>query len=142
MVTEAAARMAAESGRGVHVVHAAEAAIGGDVGVYGEGLDAAGALVSRHLEQLAMHRVPAEGQILLHATDHGAAGRMVAEYANAVGAAAIVIGAPTHGGLTALIDESSSRELMRLAQSHVLIINPAAPVQSAMPVAAETAGAL
>jgi MFS transporter, ACDE family, multidrug resistance protein len=142
MVTEAAARMAAESGRGVHVVHATEAAIGGDVGVDGEDLDAAGALVCRHLEQLAMHRVPAEGQILLHATDHGAAGRMVAEYANAVGAAAIVIGAPTHGGLTALIDESSSRELMRLAQSHVLIINPAAPVQSAMPVAAETAGAL
>jgi MFS transporter, ACDE family, multidrug resistance protein len=142
MVVEAAARMAAESGRGVHVVHAREAAIGGDVAVDGEDLNAARALVTRHLEQLAMHRVPAEGRILLHATDHGAAGRMVAEYANAVGAGAIVIGAPTHGGLTALIDESSSRELMRLAHGHVLIINPAAPVQSSMPVAAGTAGAI
>ena len=109
MVTEAAARIAAESGRVVHVVHAREAAVGGDVGVDGEDLDSARALVSRHLDQLAMHRVPAEGQILLHATDHGAAGRMVAEYANAVGAATIVIGAPTHGGLPALMDGSSSR---------------------------------
>jgi len=141
MVTEAAARMAAESGRAVHVVHAREAAIGADVGVDGEDPDAASALVYHHLDQLVMHRVPAERQILLHATDHGAAGRMIAEYANTVGAAAIVIGAPTHSGLPALIDGSSSRELLRLAHSDVLIINPAAPAQSALPAAAETAGA-
>jgi ACDE family multidrug resistance protein len=142
MVTEAAARIAAESGRAVHVVHAREAAVGGDVGVDGEDLDSARALVSRHLDQLATHRVPAEGQILLHAADHGAAGRMVAEYANAVGAGTIVIGAPTHGGLPALMDASSSRELLRLTRSNVLIINPAAPEQSALRPVAETAGAL
>jgi MFS transporter, ACDE family, multidrug resistance protein len=141
IVTEAAARMAAESGWAVYVVHAREAAIAGDVGIDGEDLGAANDLVSRHLAQLAMHRMPAEGQILLHATGHGAAGRMVAEYANAIGAAAIVIGAPSHGGLPALIDGSSSRELLRVAQGNVLIINPAAPIQPALPVAAETAGA-
>ena len=59
----------------------------------------------------------------------------------AVGAATIVIGAPSHGGLPALIDGSSSRELLRLATSDVMIINPAAPAQSAEPPAAETAGA-
>ena len=133
--------MAAESGRAVHVVHAIEAAVGGDVGVEGEAPEAARAIVGRHLEQLAMHRVPAEGQILLHAADHGAAGRMVAEYANAVGAAAIVIGAPAHGGLPELIDGSSSRELLRRANSNVLIVNPAAPLQAAVPAAAEIAGA-
>jgi MFS transporter, ACDE family, multidrug resistance protein len=141
LVTEAAARMAVESRKAVHVVHAHEAAIGGDVGVDGEDLDTARALVARHLDQLAAHRVPAEGQILLHATDHGAAGRMVAEYANAVGASTVVIGAPTHGGLPALIDGSSSRELLRLALSDVLIINPAAPAQADLPLAAEPAGA-
>ncbi len=141
LVAEAAARMAAESGRAVHVVHAREAAIGGDVGVDGEDLDAAKSVVRRHLDQLAAHRVPAEGQLLLHATDHGAAGRMIAEYANAIGASTVVIGAPTHGGLPALVDGSSSRELLRLARSNVLIVNPAGPAHAALPVAAETAGA-
>jgi ACDE family multidrug resistance protein len=141
LVAEAAARMAAESGRAVHVVHAREAAIGGDVGVDGEDLDEAKSVVRRHLDQLAAHRVPAEGQLLLHATDHGAAGRMIAEYANAIGASTVVIGAPTHGGLPALVDGSSSRELLRLARSDVLIVNPAGPAHAALPVAAETAGA-
>ncbi len=141
MVAEAAARMAAESGRSVHVVHAREAAVGGDVGVDGEDLDDARAVVRRHLDRLTAHRVPGEGQILLHATDHGAAGRMIAEYANGVGASTVVIGAPTHGGLPALVDGSSSRELLRLTNTDVLIINPAAPAQSDLPLAAEPAGA-
>jgi MFS transporter, ACDE family, multidrug resistance protein len=128
MVTEAAARLAAQDGQSVHVVHAREAAVGGDTGIEGEDLVAAGELVRRHLDQLAAHRVRAEGQLLLHAADHGAAGRMVAEYGNAVGAATIVIGAPTHGGLLAAMDASSSRELLRVAQSNVLIINPDAPL--------------
>ena len=79
------------------------------------------------LDRLAAHDVPAEGQILLHAADHGAAGRMVAEYANTVGASTIVVGAPTHGGLPALIDGSATRELWRHARSNVLIVNPDAP---------------
>jgi MFS family permease len=129
LVVEAAGRLAALDGQAVHVVHAREAAVGGDVAVDGEDLEAARALVRRHLTQLAAHRVPAEGQILLHAADHGAAGRMVAEYAAAVGAGTIVIGAPTHGGLPAAIDGSTSRELLRAAASNILIVNPAAPAQ-------------
>ncbi|HSZ45309.1 MAG TPA: universal stress protein, partial [Streptosporangiaceae bacterium] len=104
-----------------------EAAVGGDVAADGEALDSARSLVGRYVDQVTAHRVPAVGQILLHAADHGAAGRMVAEYANGVGATTIVIGAPTHGGLPVLMDESTSRELMRTATSNVLIINPAAP---------------
>jgi len=85
----------------------------------------------------AAHQVAAEGQILLHAADHGAAGRMVAEYANAVRAAVIVIGAPSHGGLSAGLDESMSHELLRTAQSSVLIVNPDAPLSfAALPSAA------
>jgi MFS transporter, ACDE family, multidrug resistance protein len=133
MVTEAAARMAAADGDAVHVVHAREAAVGSDVAVDGEDLGTARELVQKHLDQLAAHRVPAEGQILLHAADHGAAGRMLAEYASAVGAATIVIGAPTHGGLPVLMDASSSRELLRTTQSNVLIINPAAPLPAGAP---------
>jgi nucleotide-binding universal stress UspA family protein len=84
-------------------------------------------MVRAHLDRLAAHHVPAEGQILLHAADHGAAGRMVAEYANGIGADTIVVGAPSHGGLAALMDGSASRELWRHARSNVLVVNPDAP---------------
>ena len=128
LVTEAAGVLAADRGGVVHVVHTQEEATAGDVAIDGESLDSARAIVRNHLDWLAAHHVPAEGQILLHAADHGAAGRMVAEYANTVGASTIVVGAPTHGGLPALMDGSASHELWRLARSNVLVVNPDAPV--------------
>jgi MFS transporter, ACDE family, multidrug resistance protein len=127
LVTEAAGVLAADHGGVVHVVHTQEEATAGDVAIDGESLDAARAMVRNQLDQLAAHHVPAEGHILLHAADHGAAGRMVAEYASTVGASTIVIGASTHGGLPALMDGSASRELWRHARSNVLVVNPDAP---------------
>jgi MFS family permease len=127
LVTEAAAALAAGRGDVVHVVHTQEEATAGDVAIDGESLDAARAVVRSHLDRLAAHHVPAQGQILLHAADHGAAGRMVAEYANTVGAGTIVVGAPSHGGLAALADGSASRELWRHARSNILVVNPDAP---------------
>jgi len=127
LVTQAAGVLAADHGGVVHVVHTQEEATAGDVAIDGESLDAARAMVRNHLDQLAAHHVPAEGHILLHAADHGAAGRMVAEYASTVGASTIVIGAPTHGGLPALMDSSASHELARHTRSNVLVVNPEAP---------------
>jgi nucleotide-binding universal stress UspA family protein len=127
LVTEAAARLATGADSIVHLVHTQEDATAGDAGTDGEDLEAARAVVRNHLDLLAAHHIPAQGQILLHAPDHGTAGRMVAEYANTIGATTIVIGAPTHGGLAALMDGSASRELWRHARSNVLIINPDAP---------------
>jgi MFS transporter, ACDE family, multidrug resistance protein len=126
LVTEAAGWLAAMNGRTVHLVHAQEGVTAGETGVDGEDLDAARATVANRLRELAAHRVPAVGQVLLHAADHGAAGRLVAEYANDVGATTIVIGAPSHGGLPALMDSSASRELWRHVRSNVVIINPEA----------------
>jgi MFS family permease len=131
LVTEAAARLAQQIGAAVHVVHAREAGVATYVAVEGEDLEVARALVRDHLGQVAAHRVPAEGFLLLHAADHGAAGRMLAEYAASVSADTIVIGAPTRGGLAALMDESSSIELLKHARSHVLIVNPDAPLPAA-----------
>jgi MFS transporter, ACDE family, multidrug resistance protein len=133
LVTEAAARLARPNGRVVHVVHAAEPAIGSDAAVDGEQTQAAGALVARHLQRLTEQQVIAEGQVLLHAGDHGAAGRMVAQYASDVGAATIVIGAPRHGGLAMLMDASTSQALLRAAHTNVVIVNPAAPPVPAPP---------
>jgi MFS transporter, ACDE family, multidrug resistance protein len=131
LVTEAAAKLAAANGRTVHVVHAQEGATVSGAATDGEDLDAARTVVRNHLGRLAAHHVPAEGQVLLHASDHGAAGRMIAGYASAIGARTIVIGAPTHGGLTALMDASASRELWRHARSNILVINPDAPLAAA-----------
>ena len=103
LVTEAAAILAAGHDGVVHVVHTQEEATAGDVAIDGESLDAARALVRNHLD------------------------RLVAEYANAIGARTIVIGAPSHGGLPVLMDGSASRELWRHARSNVLIVNPDAP---------------
>jgi ACDE family multidrug resistance protein len=147
LVIEAAARLALAEGQIVQVVHAQEGVTAGDVGVEAEELDAARDLVSSYLDRLAAHHVPAEGQVLLHATDHGGAGRLIAEYATSIRATTIVLGAPTHGGLPALMDASASQELWRHAHSNILIINPDAPPVhitangSAAPAAAQGADA-
>jgi MFS transporter, ACDE family, multidrug resistance protein len=127
LVTDAAARLAADGQAAVHVVHAQEGVTAGDGGIDAESLDAARTVVARQLGRLAARDIPATGHVLLHAADHGAAGRLVAEYANQVGAATIVLGAPGHGGLPALMDASASRELWRHAHSNILVVNPAAP---------------
>ena len=79
----------------------------------------------RHLERLTAAGVPAVGHVLLNATDHGAVGRLISEHADNIAARAVVIGAPTHGGLPALMDASASRELWRTVHCDVVIINPA-----------------
>ena len=132
-VTLAAARLAAIDGRTVHVVHAQESAVTTETAVDAESTEGAGSLVASHLRELASLGVTAAGQVLLHATDHGDAGRLVAEYANSVGATTIVVGAPTHGGLTALMDDSASHELWRHARTNLVIVNPSAPRMSPAP---------
>jgi MFS transporter, ACDE family, multidrug resistance protein len=127
LVTETAARLAAADGRAVHVVHAQEDVTATYTAIDGEDLEDARALVRTQLDLLAAHRVPAQGQVLRHAPGHGVAGRMVAEYATTIGAGTIVIGAPSHGGLPALMDDSASQELWRHARSNILVVNPDAP---------------
>ncbi|HEX8007182.1 MAG TPA: MFS transporter [Trebonia sp.] len=127
LVTDAALRLAADSDRVVYVVHAQEDVTGSDGGIDGEPLDAARAVVRDHLGRLAASGVAAEGHVLLHATDHGTAGRMLAEYANEIGATTIVVGAPSHNGIPALMDESASAELRRHAKGRILVVDPDAP---------------
>ena len=127
LVTETAARLASADGRAVHVVHAQEDVTASDTATDGEDLEDARTLVRNQLDLLAAHHVPAQGQVLRHAPGHGMAGRMVAEYATSIGAGTIVIGAPTHGGLSALMDDSASQELWRHARSNILVVNPDAP---------------
>jgi MFS family permease len=127
LVTETAARLAADSHQAVHVVHAQESATGGDGGADVEALGEARAVVRDHLDRLAASHITAHGHVLLHSTDHGTAGRLVAEYANEVGATTIVVGAATHHGLAALMDESASAELRRHATARIVVVDPDTP---------------
>jgi ACDE family multidrug resistance protein len=125
LVTERAAALAAVNGRAVHVLHAQEHASTSEQAASGEALETAEALVRGHLERLAAAGVPAVGHVLLNASDHGAVGRLISAHADSLGARAVVIGAPTHGGLPALMDASTSRELWRTVNCDVVIVNPA-----------------
>jgi MFS transporter, ACDE family, multidrug resistance protein len=135
LVTEAAAELAGHGGRLVYVVHAQEGVAAGDSAVDAESADAADAIVRRHLDQLAARDVPATGEVLRQATDHGTAGRLVADYATRVGAATIVAGPSAGGELAVLMDESAGQELARHARAEVRIVgadlapdgSPAAP---------------
>ncbi|MFF3256134.1 MFS transporter [Actinacidiphila glaucinigra] len=64
------------------------------------------------------------GHVLRNVTGHGEVGRLVAEHAERTGARAIVVGAPAHGGLTALMDAGTGQSLMRYATCDVVLINP------------------
>jgi MFS family permease len=125
-VTETAGRLAALHGRAVHVLHAQEHAGTSESAINGEALETAAALVRDHLAHLEAAGVPAVGHVLLNANDHGAVGRLVGAHAAELDARAVVIGAPTHGGLPALMDASASRELWRTVHCDVVIVNPAA----------------
>ncbi|GAB1510610.1 MFS transporter [Actinophytocola sp. KF-1] len=137
-VTDAAARLAAVNGRAVHVLHAQEHANTTETAASGEALETAEALVRAHLSRLAAAGVPAVGHVLLNAGDHGAVGRLIGKHADDIHARAVVIGAPTHGGLPALMDASAGRELWRTVHCDVVIVNPgSAPQGTAGPVTAE-----
>jgi MFS transporter, ACDE family, multidrug resistance protein len=123
-VTDTAARLAAVNGRAVHVLHAQEQASTAESAAAGEALETAEALVRAHLARLEAAGVPAVGHVLLNANDHGAVGRLVGRHADDLGARAVVIGAPTHGGLPALMDASASQELWRTVHCDVVIVNP------------------
>src|SRR5689334_12317030 len=86
-----------------------------------------GILTTAHGLLTQAERIQAEQVTASPAADHGAAGRMVAEYANTVGASTIVVGAATHRGLPALMDDSATHELSRLARSDIMIVSPDAP---------------
>ncbi|TDV44834.1 MFS transporter [Actinophytocola oryzae] len=133
-VTATAARLAAVHGRAVHVLHAQEHASTSESSANGEALGQAEALVRAHLARLEAAGVPAVGHVLLNAADHGAVGRLISAHADELAARAVVIGAPTHGGLPALMDASASRELWRTVHCDVVIVNPATVPSEPAPV--------
>lgn len=129
-IVDKASRVAVAAKLRVDVVHVLESVIVSDTAVDGEDLETASAAVRTQLDRLAAAGVGAAGYVLGteqgHSEDHAGAGRAVAEYANHIQARSLVIGAPTHGGLSALMDASATQEIWRTAQTDVTIVNPQA----------------
>ncbi|MDN6331380.1 MAG: MFS transporter [Micrococcaceae bacterium] len=129
-IVDKALRVAAAAKLRVDVIHVLESAIASDAAIDGEDLDTASAAVRAQLDRLAAAGVGAAGYVLGtgpgRPEDHAGAGRAVAEYANRIQARSLVIGAPTHGGLSALMDASASQEIWRTAHTDVTIVNPEA----------------
>ncbi|MFC0116272.1 MFS transporter [Kibdelosporangium aridum] len=115
-VVDAAVNLAKVHNRTVHVVHVQEQAV-----TVSEDPHAAEAVVQRQISRVK----GVTGEVLHGASRHGDIGRLVAEYADQHGARAIVVGVPTHGGLSALVEASASQELWQHAKAHILIVNPA-----------------
>lgn len=123
-IAETAARIAVSNHLKVHIVHVLESVITPEAALAGEDIDDASEIVRKYLDRFAAQGLPALGHVLRGATDHAETGRIIANYANDIAAQTIVIGAPTHGGLPALMDASASTELWRNAHSDIVIVNP------------------
>jgi nucleotide-binding universal stress UspA family protein len=108
----------------VDLVHVHEISVVADETVDRESLEDAHALVRHRLDQLAEGGVDAVGHLLRTVADHGSAGRLIAEHANAVGAQLLVIGDGTSGALARLLGQASTQQLLADVDSDVLVVEP------------------
>jgi ACDE family multidrug resistance protein len=108
----------------IDLVHVHEIRVVADETVDRESLDDARSLVHHRLDQLAEGGVDAVGHLLRTVADHGSAGQLIAEHANAVGAQLLVIGDGTSGALARLLGQASTRQLLADVDSDVLVVEP------------------
>ena len=108
----------------VDLVHVHEISVVAGEAVDRESLQDAQALVHHRLDQFAAGGVDAVGHLLRTVADHGSAGRLIAEHANAVGAQLLVIGDGASGALARLLGQASTRQLLADVDSDVLVVEP------------------
>lgn len=95
-VTAAAAKLAAERGAGVEIVHVHETDVVGDGAVDRENRELAAAVLQRRLAQLRDAGVPAGGEVLHSYGDREDAVRAILSRIEQVGAQAVVVGREGH----------------------------------------------
>ncbi|MGI5239458.1 MFS transporter [Dactylosporangium sp. CA-139066] len=121
-VTAVAAELAGRFDAPLELLHVHEIAVVGDDAVDRVSYDEARARVQAYLDDLAARGIPASGHVLRSVADHGHAGSLIARHADAVHARAVVIGAPSHGGVAHLLDGSASERLKADAHCRVVVV--------------------
>jgi MFS family permease len=119
-VTAAAARLAAERGAAVEVLHVRETDVIGDEAADLESREMAAAVLQRRLTQLRDAGVDAGGEVLHAVGDHADAADALLDRADAVGADTLFVGSPTRQA------ESLTERARRRSGMHVVVVDRAA----------------
>jgi len=119
-VTAAAARLAAERGAAVEVLHVRETDVIGDEAADLESREVAAAVLERRLTQLRDAGVPAGGEVLHAIGDHADAADALLDRADAVGADTLFVGSPTRHA------ESLTERARRRSGMRVVVVDRAA----------------
>ena len=126
-VVAAAARIAAQQGGPLEVVHVHETAVVEELAVEPADADATRAALATHLARLSATGVTASGALLHSVGDHAAAGRVLARHAREVGARAVVLGASPHGAAVQFTEGSLTTALTHDAPCPVLLVRDGQP---------------
>jgi ACDE family multidrug resistance protein len=118
-VTAAAAKLAAERGAPVEVLHVHETDVVSDDAADLESREMAAAVLERRLTQLRDAGVTAGGEVLHAVGDHADAADALLDRADAVGADTLVVGSPTRHA------ESLTQRAQRHAGMRVVVVDPA-----------------
>jgi len=106
----------------VDIVHVIETDVIEELAIDVETLDVARDVVADNIGRLDSAGITATGHLLPVISDHGGAGRRIAEYANDHQARMILIGTPTDSEIAGIFDAALTSQVVRHAHCAVHII--------------------
>ncbi len=121
-VVSSAARIARDLGAPIDVVHVRETVVIEELAIDPEDAGSAAARVRQYVETLGAHGIHADGHVLHSVGDHAAAGRALAQHADAVDARLIAVGRSPHGALVQFSEGSLTTTLNREARCSVVYV--------------------
>jgi ACDE family multidrug resistance protein len=125
-VVEAAAAIARDLGAPLEIVRVRETTVIEELAIDPEDEDDARAAVSDILDHLAAHGVAATGQILRSVGDHAAAGRVLAQHADAIEARTVAVGRSPRGPASQFAEGSFTSALTHGTTRTVVLVSPGA----------------
>ncbi|GEB51296.1 MFS transporter [Streptomyces cacaoi] len=132
-VVDAAAGLARDAGSPLEIVHVHQTAVVDEQAADTESEARARAAVTAHLDRLSARGIPAGGQVLSSVGDHAAAGRVLARYAEEVGATTVAVGRSPHGSLVQFGEGSLTSALTHTAPCTVILLDPDTPPRPLTP---------
>jgi ACDE family multidrug resistance protein len=123
-IVDAAALIARDLGAPLEVVRVRETAVVEELAIEPEDEQTAQAAVNAHLRRLTGQGIAATGMLLTSVGDHAAAGRALAQHAEAVQARTVAVGRSPRGPMAQFADGSFTAALTHAASSTVVLVTP------------------